>query len=110
MWFPLVVSNGAPSIHQGVVGKTTHGHEVTLPGDPCPWCRNTRYKVSQNDRVCSACLLNNYDATYYFKNKAQRDSNGSLLCMGCRDPFPYAETDENGRFRCYGCKSNDRVE
>ena len=108
-WSPhLVVSQ--ITTHQGVVGKTLHGHEVTLPGDPCPWCRNSEYKLKEGFKICSSCHLNNYDAKYRLKTRARRDSNGSLLCMTCLEAFPYAEVDENQCFRCYKCKSNDRIE
>lgn len=36
--------------------------------------------------------------------EAPRDGNGSLLCSGCKEPFPYAEPDGSS-FTCYQCRN-----
>lgn len=40
----------------------------------------------------------------YEDGQARRDGNGSLMCDGCEQPFPYAEPVD-GKFTCYGCRS-----
>jgi len=96
--------------HQGVVGATVSGHQVTIPGDPCPWCSGKEYKIVSQEKFCAGCNLCHEDAVYRRENVARRDGNNSLLCQGCEQPFPYAEPDRNGRFRCFGCKLSETLE
>lgn len=83
--------------------------QTLIPATPCPNCRCTERFYQSTQLVCNKCRLTEAEAKYNVERYAKRDANGSLLCMTCKDPFPYAEPDDDGRFHCYDCRLTKRM-
>jgi len=88
-----------------VASNAVAATQTTVQKEPCPRCRTSEYHYVQQVLRCVKCGDTREYAAYVVKMYAQRDGNGSLLCQGCNNPFPYAEPDANGQFKCFSCRS-----
>lgn len=79
---------------------------TTIKQDPCPKCRCEEAIIVQGHKICNSCQLTREDAEVVVKHRAQRDTNGNLLCQKCSLPFPYADPKPDGTFVCTPCTTN----
>ena len=100
--FPVPQSQPCPPTQPSASATAGTAAQIALPfgaavkigaGGQVLGCTTGRYA----DAELAAC-----NAAFHVTHSY--DSNGSLLCSCCREPYPYAEPPSVGAFKCRSCK------